>query len=92
MKNVLVIAFLSFSVLASGRIFYVQDPAYNENASDTNPGNNIEYPWATWQRAFDSARPGDTVYFRGGTWYPTTELYGSVVTYNPRGGHGYNGT
>lgn len=33
-----------------------------------NPGT-IDRPWATWQKAFNTARAGDTVYFRGGVWY-----------------------
>ncbi len=33
-----------------------------------NPGT-IARPWATWQKAFNTARAGDTVYFRGGVWY-----------------------
>ena len=44
-------------------------------------------PWATWQKAFDAARAGDTVYFRGGIWYPTT-----YAIHDPSSGHGYNGT
>jgi hypothetical protein len=92
MKSILTMVFLSWSLMVSATIYYVQDPAYNDNASDSNRGDDINYPWATWQKAFDTARPGDTVYFRGGTWYPRTDLYGSVTTYNPRGGHGYNGT
>jgi len=92
MKNSLVFIFLSFSFLASAAVYYVQDPAYNENASDMNRGDDINYPWATWQKAIDSAMPGDIVYFRGGTWYPRTDDYGNVVTYNQRGRHGYHGT
>jgi len=55
-------------------VFYVQDPAYNANASDSNVGNDIDYPWATWQHAFDMAGIGDTVYFRGGVWYSTERV------------------
>ena len=36
--------------------------------SDSNPGTEAQ-PWATWQKAFDTAIAGDTVYFRGGVWY-----------------------
>ena len=28
-------------------------------------------PWATWQKAFQTATAGDTVYFRGGVYTPT---------------------
>ena len=32
-------------------------------------------PWATFQHAADTAQPGDTVCFRGGTYFPTEETY-----------------
>ncbi len=92
MKVVLISLILSFSFLASARIYYVQDPAYNENASDQNRGDDINFPWATWQKGFNTAMPGDTVYFRGGTWLPRTDDYGNVAKYNPRGGNGHHGT
>jgi len=60
--------------LISNHVFYVQDKAYNPKASDSNPGNDIEYPWATWQHAFDQAKRGDTIYFRGGVWYPDSRV------------------
>lgn len=92
MKSAIISIFLSFSCLAYGTVFYVQDRAYNENASDTNRGDNINFPWSTWQKAFNTAQPGDTVYFRGGTWFPETDNYGNVTMYHPRSGHGYHGT
>lgn len=92
MKGILFSILFSLSFLASARVFYVQDPAYNSNASDNNPGTDINRPWATWQRAFDTAMAGDTVYFRGGTWYPTTDIYGNVTMHDPQSHHGYHGT
>lgn len=92
MKGILFALILSISAIASARVFYVQDPAYNANASDNNPGTDIDRPWATWQRAFDTAMPGDTVYFRGGTWYPRSDLYGNVTIYHPESGYGFHGT
>jgi len=35
---------------------------------DSNPGTSA-LPWGTWQKAFSEARPGDTVFFRGGVYY-----------------------
>jgi hypothetical protein len=35
---------------------------------DTNPGT-FEEPWSTWQKAFETAKPGNVVYFRGGVYY-----------------------
>jgi hypothetical protein len=56
------------------------------DGNDTNPGT-FEKPWATWQRAFDMADPGDTVYIRGGVYYVT-----KAVRYNPRDRSGVSGT
>jgi uncharacterized protein YjdB len=49
------------------------------SGSDQNPGT-FELPWGTWQKGFNEAEAGDTVYFRGGTWYPTGYAYGNCVT------------
>ncbi len=38
------------------------------DGDDSNPGT-FDEPWATWHKAFVTAQPGDTVYFRGGV-YP----------------------
>ena len=54
--------------------------------NDSNPGT-YELPWATWQKAFDTAQAGDTVYFRGGVYYTT-----AIVMYDPDEDHGYSGT
>ena len=37
---------------------------------DNNPGT-YEAPWATLQKAFNVAQPGDTVYIRGGVYFST---------------------
>jgi len=92
MRGILIILTLSLSTLASASVYYVQDRAYNENASDINAGTDINRPWATWQRAFNTARAGDTVYFRGGTWYPQSDIYGNVTMHYPANGNGHNGT
>jgi hypothetical protein len=88
MKNTIIIIamLLIASLVQAQNIYYVQDPAYNENASDDNVGTDIDYPWATWQHAFDTAEAGDTVYFRGGIWYPT-----QTPRHAPPN-HGNNGT
>ena len=51
---------------------------------DNNPGT-YDKPFATWQKGFETAEPGDTVYFRGGVWYPQTcyKYTSSVVYINP---------
>ncbi len=55
------------------------------NGNDSNPGT-YEKPWGTWQKAFANAMPGDTVYFRGGVWYPKKVASGSndVILHSPR--------
>lgn len=47
--------------------YYVAPP--DSGGSDLNPGTYAE-PFGTWQHAFETANAGDTVYFRGGIWYP----------------------
>jgi hypothetical protein len=47
--------------------------------NDTNSGT-FESPWATWQKAFETAEAGDIVYFRGGVWYPQETAYGNNIT------------
>lgn len=56
------------------------------DGKDTNPGT-YEKPWATWQRAFNLAAPGDTVYIRGGVYYTT-----KTVWFDPVNGSAINGT
>jgi len=66
----------------SAKTYYVAP----SGGSDLYPGT-ISQPWETWQKAFNSANAGDTVYFRGGTYYVT-----DVIRHNPRDGNGHNGT
>jgi hypothetical protein len=57
--------------------YYGQGPISNGDyyvatwGNDTNPGT-FNKPWGTWQKAFETAKAGDVVYFRGGIWYPTS--------------------
>jgi hypothetical protein len=50
----------------AGNTYYVAP-----DGDDNNKGT-IDNPWATWQKAFNVAEAGDTVYFREGIWKPTT--------------------
>ncbi|NLA47843.1 MAG: T9SS type A sorting domain-containing protein [Bacteroidales bacterium] len=77
-----IIGILSFSFTLNANVFYVAPTG----GSDFNPGT-INKPWATWQKAFNTAQAGDTVYFRGGIWYPT-----EVLKINPKSGIGNNGS
>jgi len=74
--------FIILSSYTWGKTYYVAPTG----GSDTFLGT-ITQPWATWQKAFNTANAGDTVFFRGGVWYPT-----SGVNYLPGRGKGYNGT
>lgn len=50
------------------------DPYYvHPNGSDAASGD-INHPWRTWQKAFDVAEPGDTIFFRGGVYYPQSPV------------------
>ncbi|MCK5691773.1 MAG: T9SS type A sorting domain-containing protein [Bacteroidales bacterium] len=74
-----------------GGDYYVAPADHPETPGDDRTGTgSYSAPWATFQKAFDMARPGDTVYFRGGI-YRSTAV--SVITpqdeYYPRG---YSGT
>jgi hypothetical protein len=61
--------------------------------NDTSSGS-FDNPWATWQKAFNTAEPGDIVYFRGGVWYPTKSEYGgnAITTIDPDNRFGHSGT
>jgi len=47
------------------------DPYYVAPDGDNAAAGSIDHPWATWQKAFNIAEPGDTIYFRGGVYYAT---------------------
>jgi hypothetical protein len=83
MKYITIIL-LFVCLIAKSTTYYVAPSGGNDN----NTGA-IGQPWATWQKAFNSAQAGDTVYFRDGVWYLGTNDY---VVHNPSTSHGYNGT
>lgn len=84
----LVIIFMHALCQPAGARKYFVAPT---GGSDTYPGS-ITQPWATWQKAFNTAKAGDTVYFRGGVWYPTSSYLTDNITYiNPDDNVGYNG-
>jgi len=82
MRGSFLMLFIILSSYTWGKTYYVAPTG----GSDTFLGT-ITQPWATWQKAFNTANAGDTVFFRGGVWYPT-----SGVNYLPGRGKGYNGT
>ena len=64
MKGIILLFFLTSWSVVSASTYYVATTGNNSASGD------ISHPWATWQKGFESAEPGDTVYFRGGVWYP----------------------
>lgn len=85
MKAILIILslILCVNVLAQdiGGQYYVAT-----DGDDSNSGSYSE-PFETWQAAIDVAVPGDTVYLRGGVWYPTdswsTPGAGNMIEFHP---------
>lgn len=77
MKKVITLLLISLYYISLYADIYYCAPT---GGSDSNAGTNISAPWATWQKAFETATAGDTVYFRGGIWYPTTAAYGNNIT------------
>jgi hypothetical protein len=45
-----------------------------DSGSDNDPGTQAQ-PWATFQHAADTAQPGDTVCFRGGTYSVAEDIH-----------------
>ena len=58
------LAFTALSLTGSSETYYVAP----SGGDDKNPGSK-DSPWETWQKAFEVAEAGDTVYFRGGVYY-----------------------
>jgi hypothetical protein len=65
-------------IITCGLILHAQPYVYYvaTDGDDTNPGT-ISEPWGTWQKGFETAQAGDTVYFRGGVYYPAAVAPGS---------------
>jgi hypothetical protein len=74
MKGVILFFSLTFSSVITARTYYVQDPANNINAHNSNDGINIKYPWATLLYSIGKLHPGDTLFVRGGVYYLTSTL------------------
>lgn len=71
-------------VVPSGLSLYFVAP----DGNDSNPGT-LERPWATWQKAFTAAEPGDTVYIRGGVYYAGNEDEFGVFVAQKKGSKTY---
>lgn len=97
MKKILIILLLLFPLLLSAQnVYYVS----TSNSSDSYDGLSPTYvsgtngPWATWQKAFEEADAGDSVYIRGGVYMPAVKATGGtgVCVIYPGTGHGNSGT
>ena len=85
MKKYIYIIFIVLTTnILNANTYYVAPSGGSDSYSGT-----ISQPWATWQKAFNTAIAGDTVYFRGGTWTPS--IYGYLKLW-PEDGIGYSGT
>lgn len=73
MRRLFVILFLITCSVLSATTYYV-----STSGDDGNAGT-LAAPWATFQYAITNSSAGDTVFFRGGTYYPTNR-YGDRIT------------
>jgi len=85
MRRILTILFLVISVYAFADIYHVSPRGDDAN---TGADSSSTGAWETWQKAFNEATPGDTVYFMGGTWTPS--IY-NVPRHDPNSGYGSQG-
>ena len=64
------VSFTTSDIIFFGKRFYVS-PTGNDTSSGT-----IDFPWLTWQYAFNKLSPGDILYVRGGTYVNMYGAYG----------------
>jgi len=74
MKKILYIIFLLITYQLFGATYYVAT-----NGNDSNPGT-LAQPWLTWGKGFSTPVAGDTVFFRGGTYYHTVTTGAGYTT------------
>ena len=79
MKKLLLLLAFTLSFLISYPQYYVSNDSI---ASDNNPGT-IYLPFKTWNKGFQAAQPGDTVYFRSGV-YMSEQRVGMQPWTGPR--------
>jgi len=70
---------LSFLCSEVGAATYYVAPKTATPAGNDAAAGDMSHPWATWEKAFTSRKPGDTVIFRGGV-YPTTVTNGTGIS------------
>ncbi len=78
MVRLFVLLFTLLALNGAAATYYVAPATASPAGNDANSGDKL-HPWASWEKAFTSRLPGDTVIFRGGV-YPTTVTNGSGIT------------
>ena len=87
LKHFLMLIFFVISSSLIANTYYV-----SPTGNDSNPGT-LAAPWATWQKAFNTANAGDTVYFRGGVYMVDKSGFGNNIhMISPSAGIGHDGT
>ena len=87
LKHFLMLLFFVISSALMANTYYV-----SPTGNDSNPGT-LAAPWATWQKAFNTANAGDIVYFRGGVYMVDRSGYGNnILMISPSAGIGHDGT
>ena len=87
MKRYLFILFILISSAVSA-----QENLYVATTGDDSTGDgSIGNPWETWTYAATQARPGDTVNFRGGTYYSLEKMLIDPNNQSGNGSIGYSG-
>ena len=95
MKRFFIVIFLVASYVNHAQIidgdYFVAPPDHPETPGNDMKGNgSFEFPWATFHKAFRMAKPGDTVYFKGGIYLSTESNIINPEKY--RDPTGYSGT
>jgi hypothetical protein len=67
--------------LSRDKIMETADYYVAVNGNDANPGT-IDKPWATWQKAFSTASPGNKVFIRGGRYTKAVSVSNKKGTYS----------
>jgi len=70
MKKLIIIPFLFICLILSATTYYVAP-----NGDDDTGNGSISNPWGTWKFGMEKLNTGDTLYIRGGVYYPTSTVY-----------------
>lgn len=83
-RNLLSISdLLLTTIISKATTYYVAT-----NGNDSNSDLDTSNAWLIWQKAFNTALPADTVFFRGGIWYIRPREYNQYINPNDTIGQG----